>query len=601
MPDKEFTLMFYLAADNLLTPSVVTQLKAIKQAGFHPDVNVVAYFDPQSEDTPNHIFDVNLINKLGRRRNSDTGFPGDDPYVRTLMEDKLWMNQKNRDDTDTIRLLLQRSLAAKGVSYDPPVPPPDRVVNGSEASSAPESKDIDRMAEPTSKEPPIPKEMGPQESLASFLKFCSENYSAKRYMLFILGHGMVVGNDIFLYDEHVDSNQQSLSLVGLGQVLKAFARDVRGQGAEFELISFHSCSVSSLEVAHELQYDKKGKFRGTANYMLASQGPAFVGSWPYREIVIRVLNDVRELKEKGTEIDVKHMLVRIFRYVLHNSSDFLLAGYSFQLTLCDLNKVSESTSPLKKLSDGLLNGLTDPIVRNLILLAHWKSISFWQENYTDLYDFCFCLCEEYRVSGWKNELMDTIQTACAEVINQLTAGQAGDNDRLIVRTDFAGPAYQYSHGLSVFFPWAEPSGHFMFAYNGYRFTATSWQEFLEKYFKETKRRTRKDEEGLSPESREVGTGEESSAAAAAADAAKLKEDIASICYNNEGPLNIYNTAGDRLDKPLNKTDVRDPMGNGCSCGSIKNYPRDTRRQGKRAGKAAKPAMPLGPKAFNLFG
>lgn len=595
IPDQEWTLMFYLAADNLLTPSVVTQLKAIKQAGFHPDVNVVAYFDPQSEDTPNHIFDVNLINKLGRRRNSDSGFAGNDPSVRTLMEDKLWRNQKDRDDNDPIRQLLQRWLAAKGISYDPPVPPPDRVVNGFEASSALERKDMDRAREPTRKEPPTPKELGPQESLASFLKFCSENYRAKRYMLFILGHGMVVGNDIFLYDEHVDSDQQSLSLVGLGQVLKAFARDVRGQGAEFELISFHSCSVSSLEVAHELQYDDKGRFRGTANYMLASQGPAFVGSWPYREIVIRVLNDVRELKEKGTKIDVKHMLVRIFRYVLNNSSDFLLAGYSFQLTLCDLNKVSEVTAPLKKLSDAMLNGFTDPTVRNLILLAHWKSISFWQENYTDLYDFCFCLSEEYRASGWKSEGMDSIQTACAEVMNQLTAGKAGDNDRLIVRTDFAGPAYQYSRGLSVFFPWAEPPRRFMFTYEGYRFTATSWQKFLEKYFEKTKRLTRRDEEGPAGKSRELETEAESAAAAAA----KLKEDIASICYNNEGPLNSSNTAGDRLDKPI-KVDVTDPMGNGGS-GSIKNYPRDTRRQGKRAGKAAEPAMPLGPKAFNLFG
>jgi len=43
MPEiKEWTLMFYLASDNPLAPGVVSQLKAIKAAGFHPQANVGA-------------------------------------------------------------------------------------------------------------------------------------------------------------------------------------------------------------------------------------------------------------------------------------------------------------------------------------------------------------------------------------------------------------------------------------------------------------------------------------------------------------------------------------------------------------------------------
>ncbi|MET0623733.1 MAG: clostripain-related cysteine peptidase [Pyrinomonadaceae bacterium] len=574
---KEWTLMFYFASDNPLAPGIVTQLKALKQAGFHPDVNVVVQFDPQTEGTPTHIFDVNLVNKLKSNGRPDIGFSGNDPYVRTLMEDKLWREQKGRNGTDQIRDLLKQTLAAKGVAYDPPIPPPDRSMNGVAVPKPPRAADSRARPEP-----------GPKESLSTFLTFCSDNYRAKNYMLFILGHGIAVGNDIFLFDEHVDSDQHSLSLIDLGGVLKGFAQQVRDQGAEFQLVSFHSCSVSSLEVAYELQENLGGRLKGTANYMLASQGPAFVGSWPYREIVIRVLNDVNSLKEQGTPINVKEMLVRIFNYVLHNSSDFILAGYPFQLTLCDLNKVAEVTAPLKTLSDDLFDGLADSTVRNLILLAHWKSISYWGEKYTDLYDFCFCLsnyCEEFgSQTGGMSGMVATIHKDCGDVLDQLTAGVDGNDDRLIVRADFAGPGYQYSHGLSVFFPWTSPLDNFMKTYEEYGFKITSWNEFLKSYFVKTERNPRRAEADTRTRAATQNAEE------------RLEEDIASICFNNEGPLNMPGA----LNTLSRKVDPKDPTGDDCDCGTIKNYPHDTRPRPERDKKPLDGLLPIGPNAFDLF-
>ena len=47
VPDtKEWTLMFYFASDNPLAISIVSQLKAIKAAGFHHEANVIVQFDP---------------------------------------------------------------------------------------------------------------------------------------------------------------------------------------------------------------------------------------------------------------------------------------------------------------------------------------------------------------------------------------------------------------------------------------------------------------------------------------------------------------------------------------------------------------------------
>jgi hypothetical protein len=578
---KEWTLMFYFACDNALAPGVITQLKALKQAGFHPDVNVVVQFDPQTEDTPTHIFDVNLINKLKNHGAPNIGFEGNDPYVRTLMEDKLWRDQKGRDG-DQIRSLLRHTLAGKGIPYDPPVPPPDGVVNGGASPDATTPAEAS-TAERGRKEP------GPKKSLADFLTFCSQFYRARNYMLFILGHGMVVGNDIFLFDEHVESDEHSLSLIDLGGALNDFAKDVRGQGAEFQLVSFHSCSVSSLEVAYELQYDAGGQMRGTANYMIASQGPAFVGSWPYREIVIRLLNDVNRLKTAGTPINVKEMIVNIFYYILHNSTDFVLAGYSFQLTLCDLNKVSPLTATLKKFSKDLIDGLAEPLLRNLALLAHWRAISYWGENYTDLFDFCFCLnelCEEFEKSGGEKagltEWTNAVRADCVAVMDQLAAGFRRHDDKLIVRADFAGPTYQYSHGLSVFFPWATPSRNFLKTYEQYKFKETSWHEFLTAYFEETQRLTHRAELGTAAPTQ---TPEE-----------ELLEDITSLCFNNAGPLNTPGALGETLSG--GKTDSRDPTGDDCTCGTIKNYPHDMRPRRKRFEKAPGDALPIGPNFFN---
>lgn len=542
-PMKEWTLMFYFASDNPLAPGVVSQLKAIKDAGFHPEVNVITQFDPHTVGTPTHVFDVNIIEKLKRPGDADIGF-GDSitPFVRNLLQDKLWRNQKTRNN-DPVREEYRRLLKEYyDVDYDPPLPP--------RASREGEFETRRRRQEPN-----------PKESLKEFLEFCRVRYPARHYMLFILGHGVVVGNDIFLFDEHADV--QSLTLKELGEVLKDFKEEINAQRAELELISFHSCSVSALEVAYELE--------GTANYMLASQGPAFVGSWPYRQILIRIFKSqrrharaTRDAKAARAE-SIRDLIIGIFYSCLYNSTDFLLAGYSFDLCLCNLNNISGVTGPIKQLAEALgvalpyapkretpavaeqgkpprlchFDNSVDLVARDLIQLAHLQAQSFWQESYTDLFDFCFCFSRLYRqyderYSG--EEWKDTVKTkllgkskaihdACCAVMAVLKKavlkkeevaayaaerdeplapgeyrdkrGDGKDDKKLIVRAAFAGPAFQYSHGLSVYFPWAQPSSDnpIVEEYPRYNFArATCWSVFLDKYFKATLRCTRKAED-----------------------------------------------------------------------------------------------------------
>jgi hypothetical protein len=628
--EKEWTLMFYFASDNPLAPGIVSQLKSIKNAGFHPDANVIAHFDPQTEGTPTHIFDVNLIYKLENKLEyppngkPDIGFASNDPVVRNLMEDKLWFEDQTDRGGEQIKKRISETIA-KGLDYNPPEPPDFRSVvepakqgysEPKEAGNGEQEKADDHDKKIRNRGP----EIDPEKALRGFLKFCREKYRARHYMLFIIGHGVVVGNDVFLFDEHV-SDKHSLKLKEFGKIIDDFKGDLDKdtlnnpeKKAQFELISLHSCSMSGVEVAYELQ--------GKANYLLASQGPAFVGSWPYRQILIRIFNDLDNGRLSDKEI--RKTIALIFYCCLNNSTDFMLAGYSFDLCLCDLNKVPALTDSIRKLSGKLVEGLKSHLLRNYILAAHLKAQSFWQESYTDLYDFCFCLnkrCADFKSDVAKlveagipgegatnaeaeeavtierrlgfllklvmntdaGELiaaMTAIQTAAGEVMKALTKETDGGTENIIIRSEFAGPAYQYSHGLSVFFPWAAPSGEggFMKEYACYEFSKkTDWHKFLDEYFRITMRDTRKDEPDASVKHVRVPNKERD-------DEEELREDMVSLLYNSEGALSLDSELANG-----EKTRPRDPTGDDCTCPTIKNYPRDTRARSKR-GKEAKPEL-----------
>lgn len=578
LEEKEWTLMFYFASDTILAPEIVSQLKSIKQAGFHPNVNVVAQFDPNVENAETHIFDVNRIKKIqagGKSRIGYVGYQPDDPFVTTLMSDKLWSDQKDLDGRLIREQVIEsvrnnKSYTEKGFRFDPPKPLPFK------KEAAKRQEMCSKNSSASSEEP------GPRESLQSFLDFCSLNYPARHYMLFILGHGLVVGNDTFLFDEHAEVH--SLMLQPLGDVLNKFKGDIKGNNpeAEFELISFHSCSMSSLEVAVELQ--------GIANYMLASQGPSFVGSWPYRQILIRIFN-YQDRKERSDpqEVDVKGLLKNIFHYCLYNGYDFLVAGYSGDACLCNLNRVADLKAPLAKLSASLIGGLnlkdtqSQQLLRECILLSHLDSQSYFIENYLDLFDFCFRLQQRIKSANQKKlpAKIEAISKACQKVMEALEKGVEGDDDRLIVRSDFVGPAYQYSHGLSVYFPWSKPlNGKFWpDEYNQYQFVSSfpggqkSWSAFLASYFEKTMRATRAREfaETHAPGfKKETGQARVRDPKVVNIET-KLLEAFSIGVFNDNGQLSGHKPVADSS------------QGDGCACQSIKNFPQFTRdAQPKRA-------------------
>ncbi|MDX6614505.1 MAG: hypothetical protein QOD75_3691 [Blastocatellia bacterium] len=428
-PD-EWTIMCYTAGDATVSASMIAQLKELTDAGFQESTNVLVYFDPNCNGRNARIFDVNNRRKKYSKEHSKKGTvigDADDPYVRNIAEDC---------DTQD----LQQLPAALTLRY--------------------------------------------------FLEYSRTYYPARNYMLFLMGHGIIVGNDQFLPD---DDDGSSVTLSELGKILKNFGERVRETKGEFHLVAFHSCGMSSVELAFELQ--------GSARYMMGTQGSAFPGSWPYRQLLKKVFNAMAEFGADPTLSSspypnklVRAILKGLQNLSFYNAHDFWHAGFSADLCMCSLDKKKVGglkqalQSLVAELKEGLKQGAREPI-----LLAHLESQSYFGESYTDLYDFCECLQKYCPEDGSHNG----IWKACMEVRSVLETSEASSNDpkgpfdQLVVFSDYYGPAYQHSNGLSIFFPWKAPVDKVMTRYEDYEFTkeleANSWMSFLDEYFFATKR------------------------------------------------------------------------------------------------------------------
>ena len=515
---KKWTLMFFFASDNTLSPSSLPQIKAIKAAGFQVDTNVLVYFDPNERGAPTRVLQINKdqVQAIG----SDFGALG-------------------------IPILLSDYIR------------PDEI-----REQGPQSRAFADSLQPMNDE------LQADTALKHFLGFCGEAYPAERYMLFLVGHGLVVGRDAFLPDDNPDS---AIGLRTLGKILTEFNDQIGDDG--LELIGMHSCSMSAIEVAYEL--------KGKAKYMLASQGLSFVGSWPYRQMLTKIYHDIGQ-----GAVKVKELAKSLHSLCIKYSVDFMHAGYSSDMCLCSLEKgrIDKLTNPISELSKALQDGLTDPRCRDLILLSHWKSQSYWQETYTDLVDFCLCLTrlckdpviepsEQVKFSLERREYdrkrLEIIRT-CEAVIDKLKPETATKVNGPIVCVDYVGPDTQFSHGISIYFPWSEPredkNDHVIQNYESYAFTDQwtaphTWLQFLNRYFEKTRRPDRLTEERRYKEP------------------SKYKElGYQTLIKNLRESFPTANAVGARDFFPTStlegKVTPPDSTGGACSCASMKNYSRE---------------------------
>ena len=113
-----------------------------------------------------------------------------------------------------------------------------------------------------------PQNMGSQDTLSDFLRFCTKEHPADHQMLLFWNHGG--GAFGFCYDELFDGDPLTLS------ELNGALASVYGESPEtppFELVGFDACLMASVEAAESLN--------GYARYLAASEELEPGSGWPY--------------------------------------------------------------------------------------------------------------------------------------------------------------------------------------------------------------------------------------------------------------------------------------------------------------------------------
>jgi len=306
---------------------------------------------------------------------------------------------------------------------------------------------------------------------------------ANHYLLVLSGHGNGLLSDFLARD---NETFDKLSIPKIQWVLREVRQDLTenfgkdiGDGFMIDILGLDSCLMSMAEIGYELRH--------YVRYMVGAEGFEPNSGWPYE----RILSDLLTNPNMGAEELVFRIVERYVTYY----KDFLPAGRSVDQSACNLSKCQALADAVRELANILTEKITEPETKRQVVLAHWEAQSYKDDQYVDLYDFCDLLDrgpgenpdDPMTGSVVMKELKvnDYIRTACQKVKRVLNPhGKDGGDPPMVMQSCYSGPAVQYSHGLSLYFPWS----NVIESYKDLEFANdTNWRTFLLKYIDVTRR------------------------------------------------------------------------------------------------------------------
>jgi hypothetical protein len=438
-----WTVMVYLAGDNNLTTECLFALTEMKKARPGTQINVIAQFDPRDERVPSQRFE---INRNGPKSSIFEDIIDEARFDRATQEVRFTRESSNAEAFARSRQVRQRAVE-------------DLVANTDDLSPLTFRDEI--ISNETDTGSPV--------TFYNFLSFCIQEYPAEHYMVVLSGHSGGTSADYLLSDE---SPRGSLTFNELKAVFKQLRNDLGSQ--TIDIIGMDNCLMSMAEICYEL--------RGHAQFLVGSETYSPASGWPYREILER-LNASRDAPAREIASSIVEEYTNYY-------SGYWLAGLSIAQSALDLTKVEDLRTLVNKLGSALEIELIagyepDPEkrltrrvaqpFRDALVLAHWETQSYNGEQFVDLYDFCNCL--EARVS--EREVLDS----CANLKQFLET-------QFVIKSRFVGAKYQYSYGLSIYFPWSGVASSYWNVDFVSQSAGAGWGSFLDTYIMITRREPR---------------------------------------------------------------------------------------------------------------
>jgi hypothetical protein len=450
MKDKKkrpaaWTIMVYLAGDNNLTTECMFALTEMKEAAYdEQEVNVIAQFDPSDPYLPAHRYVINRSKQGSLYADIvDTA-----RYYRGRGEvnfRKESHNAKSLADTRRSARKSDGKTLAKAT------------LSGAETNKI-ASNDTDTGC-------PI--------TLYNFISFCLQEYKADHYMVVLSGHAGGTEHDYLLKDE---SSAGSLTFNELKQVFKRVKKDRKGK--LIDIVGMDNCLMSMAEICYEL--------RGLAEIVVGCESVSPASGWPYRQILERLDQQLAAPKSRARQSPVVEAAKAIVEEYVNYYSTYWVAGLSVTQSALNLKKVNELNRGVNRLASAMKRELkrewkdnagkrTSPKKRtfeNSLLLAHWEAQSYNGEQFVDLYDFCDCL--ENRVSE-------------PEIVKRCRELKKFIESEMVLISCYCGPSYQYSHGVSMYFPWAQVAPSYWNLDFVRQSKDNGWGSFLHTYTRLTRR------------------------------------------------------------------------------------------------------------------
>jgi hypothetical protein len=329
-------------------------------------------------------------------------------------------------------------------------------------------------------------------TLLDFLVNTISNHPAEHYMVVLSGHGSgAVGDFLSLNRQFA-----SLGIPDLRELLETVREEFRDRTFKdktgktqhylrdkIDILGLDSCLMGMAEVAFEI--------RDHVDILVGAEGFEPNTGWPYDQ-VLRLISD------NPSPTTLAKRIVR--EYIRFYSMSYTMSGVSTDMTALQLDAMKGFADALGG-DDGLSMLLKKALLkdaaeakssrksassnrnatRDKLILAHWETQGFKNEQHIDVWDFCDRLQDHFSESSpiWK---------ACRNVKRAVK--------KAVLHSEYCGPAFQHAHGVSIFFPWAnitDAAGvREMDHYGSLEFAArTHWDEFVRCYHRYTQREARR--------------------------------------------------------------------------------------------------------------
>jgi hypothetical protein len=408
-----WTVMVYLAGDNNLTAECLFALTEMKKADPGDRIKVIAQFDPQDSFLPTRRYEINRkgpSSSLLDDMIDSASYDSEQKEVRFVTE-----------STRACCIADLRRDCKRGLKSGLPL----TGLNSLLLEAEEETSDTDT---------------GSPITLYNFLSFCLEHYPAEHYLVVLSGHAGGTDSDYLLTDE---SPRGSLTFNELKEVFRQLQDDLGDQ--TIDIIGMDNCLMSMAEICYEL--------RGTARVLVGCESYSPSGGWPYRQIIRRLREDLELQDPSNASVALKAGKAIVEEYVKYYSQ-YWMAGLSVSQSALNLQRVELLRTTIDSLGNVLeaelskehalrLKGETGATkLTEALVLAHWESQSYNGETYVDLYDFCECL--QKRIGN-------------VAIVEQCEKMKRVIAEEFVLKSGYWGASYQYSYGVSIYFPWAHIS------------------------------------------------------------------------------------------------------------------------------------------------